>query len=113
VENAGVAGKGLAAEEITIALTLPPGSTVVNTTGEGYRGARRDPQEGANVATWTAERLAPKDRQTYTITITPPGDAAQRLRGVVRWSRPALGDGGLDSANIAPPPAAAPATQPR
>jgi mono/diheme cytochrome c family protein len=108
VENGGVAGRGLTAEELSIALTLPPGSTVVGTTGEGYRGARRDPQAGANVATWTAERLAPKDKQTYTITITPPADAAQRLRGVVRWSRPALGDGSIDSANIAPPPAPTP-----
>ncbi len=112
VENVGVAGKGLSAEELTIALTLPPGSTVVSATGEGYRGARRDPQEGANVATWTVGRLAPKDKQTYMLTITPPSDAAQKPRGVVRWSRPPLGDGSLDSANIAPPPTATPTAQP-
>lgn len=107
VENAGVAGKGLTAEDISIALTLPAGSTVVNAGGAGYRGANQDPQENATVAVWNAERLAPKDEHTYTITITPPADATQRPRGVVRWSRPAFGDGSTDSANIALPRAAA------
>ena len=114
VENAGVAGKGLTAEEISIALTLPAGSTVVNTNGAGYQGVRRDGQSGADVATWNVARMAPKDKQTYAITLSPPAAGAQRLRGVVRWSKPAFGDGSTDSANIAlpPAPAAAPAAQP-
>ena len=114
VENAGVAGKGLTAEEISIALTLPAGSTVVNTNGAGYQGVRRDAQSGTDVATWNVARMAPKDKQTYAITLSPPAAGAQRLRGVVRWSKPAFGDGSTDSANIAlpPVPAAAPAAQP-
>jgi len=107
VENAGVAGKGLTAEELSIALTLPAGSAVVGTSGAGYQGVRRDPQSGADVAVWNAAHMAPKDRQTYAITLSPPAAGAQRLRGTVRWSKPAFGDGSTDSANINPPPAAA------
>jgi mono/diheme cytochrome c family protein len=105
VENAGIAGKGLTAEELTIALTLPAGSTVVNTSGGGYQGVRRDPQSGAEMAVWTVARMAPKEKQTYSITLSAPAAGAQRLRGVVRWSKPAIGDGGTDMANINPPPA--------
>jgi len=100
VENAGVAGKGLTAEEISIALTLPAGSTVVGTSGTGYQGVRRDAQSGADVTTWSVARMAAKDRQTYTITLSPPAAGAQRLRGAVRWAKPAFGDGTTDSANI-------------
>ena len=32
-----------------------------------------------------------------------PAEGAQPLRGVVRWSRPALGDGSSDMVNINPP----------
>ncbi len=115
VENAGVAGRGLTAEEISVALTLPAGSSVVNTSGAGYQGVRRDAQSGADVVTWNVARMVARDKQTYTITLSPPAAGAQRLRGVVRWSKPAFGDGTTDSANINPPPAAAaaaPAAQP-
>ena len=104
VENEGIAGKAPTAEYLTIALTLPSGSTVVNTTGAGYQGVSRDPGSGANVAVWTALRLAPQESETYTITLSAPAAGADRLRGVLRWSKPVLGDGG-DSRNINPPPA--------
>lgn len=107
VENTGLAGKGRTAEDLTISLTLPPGVRVVNTTGAGYQGLRRDAQSGAEVAVWTLARMAPKDRQTYTITLSAPSPAAgtERLRGTIQWSKPALGDRAADSANIPPPPA--------
>lgn len=105
VENEGVAGKGLTAEDLSIALTLPAGSNVVNTDGPGYQGVRRDPETGADIAVWTVARMAPKERQTYAITISPPAPGAKPLRGAVRWSKPAFGDGSTDSANINPPPA--------
>ena len=105
VENAGVPGKGLTAEEISIALMLPAGSTVVRTTGAGYQGVRRDPESGGDLAVWTVARLSPKETQSYTITISPPAAGAKPLRGTVRWSKPAFGDGSTDSANINPPPA--------
>ena len=62
VENAGNAGQGLTAEDLTIAVTLPSGSTVVNATGAGYQGVRRDPQAGTDVAVWTVARMAPRDK---------------------------------------------------
>ena len=103
VENAGVPGKGLVAEDISIALTLPAGSKVVNTSGAGYKGLQRDAQ-GVDVAVWQVAKMGPRDKQTCSITLSPPATGAQRLRGVVRWSKPVLGDGSTDSANINPPP---------
>jgi hypothetical protein len=103
VENAGVPGKGLTAEDVTITLTLPAGSKVVNTSGAGYQGVRRDAQSGADVAVWRVARIGPRDRQTYAITLSPAAAGAPRLRGVVRWSKPILADGTMDSLNINPP----------
>ena len=104
VENAGVPGKGLTAEGLTIALTLPAGSKVIDTGGAGYQGVRRDAQSGADLATWQVARMGVREKQSYTITLSPPTAGAQRLRGNVRWSKPALGDGSGDSVNINPPP---------
>ena len=108
VENTGLAGKGRTAEDLTISLILPPGTSVVNTTGAGYQGVRRDAQTGADLAVWTLARMAPRDRQAYTITLSAPSPATGelRLRGTIRWTKPALGDRpGGDTANIPPPPA--------
>lgn len=104
VENEGIADKGPTAEYLTIALTLPAGSTVLNTTGADYQGVSRDPRSGADVAVWTALRMAPQESETYTITLSAPAAGADRLRGRLTWSKPVLGDGG-DSRNINPPPA--------
>jgi mono/diheme cytochrome c family protein len=104
VENAGIVGKGLTAEDLTVTLTLPAGSMVVSAGGAGYQGVRRDAQSGAEMAVWTVARMAPKDKQTYSITLSAPGAGAQRLRGAVRWSKPAIA-GGADTVNINPPPA--------
>ena len=104
VENEGIVGKGPTAEYLAIALILPSGSTVVNATGAGYQGVSRDPQSGADVAVWTALRMAPQQTERYTITLSAPAAGADRLHGVLRWSKPVLGDGG-DSRNINPPPA--------
>jgi mono/diheme cytochrome c family protein len=103
VENVGNAGQGLTAEDLTIALTLPPGSKVVNASGAGYQGVRPDPKGGADMAVWTVARMAPRDKQTYTITLPAPAAGAQPLRGVVRWSKPALGNGRADMVDINPP----------
>jgi hypothetical protein len=77
---------------------------VVNTSGAGYQGVRKDAQSGADMAVWQVARMGPRDKQTYAITLSPPDAGAQRLRGLVRWSKPALRDGSTDSANINPPP---------
>ena len=103
VENGGLAGKGLTAEDLTVSLALPPGSSVVKTTGNGYQGVRRDEQAKADAAVWRLPRIAPKEHQTYTITLSRAGSGSDTLRGTVRWMKPALKTG-PDEANIAPPP---------
>lgn len=110
VENIGLRGKGLTAEGLTIALVVPAGSNVVSTTGAGYQGVRLDEQAKANVAVWQLPRLAPKDHQTYTLTLSRAGTAADNVRGTIRWTKPAVKTGPSDNVNIAPAPLA-PATQ--
>ena len=47
VENTGVEDVGLAAEDLTVTLAVPAGTTVVAATGAGYQGVRRDEQPAA------------------------------------------------------------------
>ena len=51
VENVGVESAGLAAEDLTVTLAVPVGTTVVAATGAGYQGVRRDEQP-AGVSWW-------------------------------------------------------------
>ena len=106
VENAGLPGKGLTAEEILVSLTLPSGSAVVNTTESGYQGVRHDSQNNAEMAVWQVPSLGPKDKQTYTITLSRAGSGSDNLRGKVQWAKPLWGNGMQDSADIALPPQA-------
>jgi hypothetical protein len=110
VENVGLPGKGLAAEDLTINVVVPAGATVVKTTGEGYVGVRQDAQLKANVAVWQARRIGPKDRLSYSLTLSRAGTAADNVRGAIRWTKPVVKTGPEDAANIAPAPLA-PATQ--
>jgi mono/diheme cytochrome c family protein len=100
VQNEGLAGKGLAAEDITILLALTPGTKVTNTTGTGYQGVRNDPELKAEAAVWQLPRLRAKEDQNYTITVSPGGGIA---RGVVRWTKPVQGTGMPDQINVAVP----------
>jgi mono/diheme cytochrome c family protein len=89
VANAAVKDKGVAAEDVTVALVLPAGAKVVSATGTGYQGVRRDEAAKGDVAVWQLPRLAAADRQALAITLagmTP--DAG--LRGTIRWARPAV-----------------------
>ena len=104
VENIGVAGAGLAAEDVTVTLAVPAGAKVVTATGAGYQGVRRDEQAKADVAVWTVSRMAPKDRQTYTLTLSQTGTAKDNVRGTLRWTKPTVKTGPSDSENIAPAP---------
>jgi mono/diheme cytochrome c family protein len=104
IENGGLAGKGLAAEDITIRLIVPKDSTVVAATGAGYQGASADEQAKATVATWQLPRIAPKEHQSYTITLSKAGTAADNLRGEVRWTRPVVKTGPFDNQAINPAP---------
>jgi hypothetical protein len=104
VENTGVTGTGLAAEDVTVSLVVPAGTKVVATTGAGYQGVRRDEALKGEVAVWTVPRIAPKDQQTYTLTLSQAGTATNNVRGNVRWTRPAVKTGPSDVENIAPAP---------
>ena len=106
VTNAGLPGKGLTAEDITIMLVVPAGSSVVGSTGAGYQGVRADAEAKANVAVWQVPRMAPKDRQMFTMTLSRAGTAADNVRGSVRWTKPIVKTGPSDSVNIAPAPVA-------
>jgi cytochrome c553 len=107
VENTGLERTGLAAEDLTVTLVLPAGATVVAATGAGYQGVRRDEQAKADVAVWNVPRMAPKDHQAYTLTLSQAGTAKDNVRGTIRWTKPTVKTGPSDSENIAPAPLAA------
>lgn len=104
VENIGLRGKGLTAEDLTISLVVPAGAKVVSTTGAGYQGVRVDEQAKANVAVWQVARMAPQDHQAYTLTLSQAGTQADNVRGAIRWTKPAVKTGPNDQVNIAPAP---------
>lgn len=86
VANAGVKGKGLVAEDVTVEVELPDNAKVVNTTGAGYEGMKKN-GEGKTVAAWRVPRLAPTEQQSFNLTLA---GAATSLRGTIRWARPAV-----------------------
>ena len=95
VENAGVKGKGVTMEDVTIALALPPGAKIVGTTG-AYEGVRHDEEAKSDVAVWRVSRMPAADRQTFTMTLAQPAAA---LRGTIRWAKPTVTvDGEVDFA---------------
>ena len=106
VENNGLKGKGLNAEDLTISLVVPAGSTVVSTTGAGYQGVKQDAELKAQVAQWRLNRLNTKEKQTYTLTLSRAATAADNVRGNIKWTKPAVKTGPNDQVNIAPAPAA-------
>ncbi len=93
VQNLGLAGKGLAAEGVTVSLVLPTGATVVNATGAGYKGAHMDAKEKAQVAEWSWPKAGPQDKQAYTITISKAGSGKDNLRGLIHWEKPMIKPG--------------------
>jgi mono/diheme cytochrome c family protein len=93
VANGAVPGKGMTADNVTITLVVPPDSSVVSATGAGYQGVRRDEQAKSNVAVWLVPRLAPRDRQTFTITLSRA--PAENLRGTIRYAKPAIPGGDI------------------
>lgn len=89
VENRGIKGKGLTAENVSISVVVPPGFTVVSTTGSGYQGVRRDAQLNADVAVWQVRRVEPAEKQVYALTLSGSGPADGVVKGsAVRWSKP-------------------------
>lgn len=104
VENGGLKGKGLTAEDITISLVVPAGVNVVSTTGAGYQGVRQDAELKGNVAVWRLPRIAPKEHQSYSITLSRAATATDNVRGNIKWAKPTVKTGPTDQAAIAPAP---------
>jgi mono/diheme cytochrome c family protein len=104
VESLGIPNQGLAAEDLTIALVIPAGVNVVGTTGSGYQGVRADAALKANVAVWQLAKIAPREHQTYSLTLSKAGTAADNVRGAIRWTKPAVKTGPVDEVAIAPAP---------
>ena len=87
VSNSGKAGKGLAAEDLTVSVNLPAGVTVVNATGTGYKGVA--PGAGGSVASWQVAKLAAAEKQTFALTLAGTGDGLFKGSSV-KWSKPEL-----------------------
>jgi mono/diheme cytochrome c family protein len=88
VTNSSVKGKGLVAEGVTVAVPVPAGMKVVNATGTGYKGVQGD------AAVWEVARMAPTDRQTFTLTLAGPAPAMP-VRGTIKWEKPAVKSDGV------------------
>jgi cytochrome c553 len=65
VTNAGVKGKGLTAEDVTVEIV----------------------GGGKAVGSWRVPRLAAGERRQFTVTLAAP---APELKGTIRWARPAV-----------------------
>lgn len=111
VSNAGIPGKGLTAEYLTISLPLLRGrdpeettTVVVATTGGGYTGIHREPISNSQAAEFEIAKLAPGEKKRFTITLSGKGANAGIPRGIVRWERPLLGSGATDLIGVAVPP---------
>lgn len=85
VTNAGVKNKGVTVQDVTVAVQLPAGTTVVSATGPGYQGVHPDPEAKSDAAVWRVPRMAPADQQTLTLTLSKP---AETLTGTIRWASP-------------------------
>jgi mono/diheme cytochrome c family protein len=106
--NNGEVGKGLTAQGLTIDLAVPAGVTVTSATGDGYKGVHPDPQAKGSVAEWQVSRLAPKQTQTFTISLSQAPAKPADLKGTIRWAKPAPKVGpNLDAVNFTVRPPAA------
>src|SRR5262249_47681034 len=93
VENLGLEGRGLTAEGVSVRLVIPSGVNVVNATGAGYKGVHMDEKEKAQVAEWAWPKAGPKDKQSYTITLSKAGTQKDNLRGLIHWEKPMIKPG--------------------
>ena len=92
LENRGLAGKGITPENLTLALALAAGTKVIGAGGAGYQGVRPDSELKSEAAIWQIPTLAPKEKQTFTLTIAGNGGKpADLFKGsVVRWTKPEI-----------------------
>jgi mono/diheme cytochrome c family protein len=100
VENAGVPGKGLTAEDVTLSIPIPADLKVVSATGAGYQKVQRDEIAKADAALWKIAKLPPKSPQTFTITLSKA--PADPLKGSLRWAKPTMKDAQANVVNFVP-----------
>ena len=81
---------------MTITLPLPTGAVpqqatvaVMKTTGGGFTGIHREPITNTEAAEWEIARLAPGEKQTYTMTLSGKGADAGIPRGMDEMGRAA------------------------
>lgn len=84
--NSSIRNKGVAAENVRVAVVLPAGANVRGATGTGYQGTRRV-DHVTQAAVWLLPRLAAAESETLTITLSAP---APDLRGNIHWAKPAV-----------------------
>jgi cytochrome c553 len=84
--NRGLPGKGLVAQDVRIAMMLPAGAEVVETSGAGYEGIEHDAEADADAATWLVPEIRPTDQLTYQVTLTKPGTVADNVRASIHWT---------------------------
>jgi mono/diheme cytochrome c family protein len=108
--NNGEPGKGLTAQGLVINVVVPAGATVTAATGPGYKGVHMDEKAKANVAEWQVPKLAPKEAQAFTVSLSQAPANPADLKGSVRWARPAPKVGpNTDAVNFVLRPPARPA----
>ena len=100
LENSGFKGKGPAAQDLTVAILLPAGVSVVHAAGDGYKGVHADAMAKADVAEWHLAALPPAEERSFTLTLSSPVQPGA-LKGSLRWSKPAPKTGAkFDSMNV-------------
>jgi len=85
VYNFTVVNKGVQADNVTLAIEVPAGIKAVTATGDGYKGVHADKKSKGNVAEWQVAKLAPNDKQMYSITLSKPLPANEKLTGSIHW----------------------------
>jgi len=89
VWNEAIVGKGLTANDVTISVPVPAGTTVVNATGPGYQGVSRDATRDVDAMVWKAPRYAPAEKNAYSFTLSGTVSAQGLFRGAsVAWASP-------------------------
>jgi hypothetical protein len=94
VDNGGLPGRGLRAEDVSVVVVLAQGVTVANASGSGYEGVRQSEQSNADLAVWTVPSIGPREEHLFSITLsgTPVGREGEGnpviTSAEVRWEKP-------------------------
>jgi mono/diheme cytochrome c family protein len=102
VDNGGLAGKGLAAEDVTVLVAPAPGFSVAKAGGDGYQGVKPDAAMKGDAAQWKVAKIAPRSPQKFTITLSGAGEGPAIASAMVRWEKP-LSEGKPDFLQVAVP----------